>query len=319
MSAERDGDGPNSVPDQELNEALVLLHRLSNEAVERINELMRNLHIRFADAALHTGVISQNELDEALAWIRRRAMTQGRSIVEDVMRRRTEQHEVVLWKGAPVEAGEQLIIAHQPDHPRSESLRRLRTELILRTAGRRGAAFFALLSPCAQEGRSQLAAELAICFAQLGRKTLLVDTDLRRPRQHELFGADNEQGLAQALSADGTLNLCGVKGLPKMALLTSGGHPPNPVELLHGPRFDRMMSEWRRTFEFVVLDTPPTSEFSDGLTVASAAGNVVVLGRARVTTFSALKEMRRNLEPTQTRIVGAVINTFSEPLSPDRK
>ena len=309
MSAEPDGQS--SVPDEELHEALVLLHRLSNEAVERINELMRSLHIRFSEAALHTGVVTQSELDEALAWVRQRAMAQGRSIVEDVMRRRVEQQrEVVLWKGEPLQAGRQLIIAHDPDHPRSELLRRLRTELLLRTGARRGAAFFALLSPCAQEGRSQLAAELAISFAQLGRRTLLVDADLRRPSQHELFGADNEVGLAQSLAGDGALNLYGVGGLPKMALLTSGGQPPNPVELLSGPRFERMVADWRRNFEFVVLDTPPTSEFSDGLTVASAAGNVVVLARAQATSFSALKEMRRNLEPTQTRVVGAVINSF---------
>jgi receptor protein-tyrosine kinase len=303
-------DGPGSVPDEDLHEALVLLHRLSNEALERINELMSSLHMRFSEAALQTGVITQSELEEAMAWVRQRALLQGRSIVEDVMRRRVEQREVVLWKGEPLAAGKQLVMAHHPDHPRSELLRRLRTELLLRTGARRGAGFFALLSPCAREGRSQLAAELAISFAQLGRRTLLVDADLRRPCQHELFGADNELGLAQALAADGTLNLNGVKDLPKMAVLTSGGQPPNPVELLSGPRFERMIADWRRNFEFVVLDTPPTSEFSDGLTIATAAGNVVVLGRARSTSFSALKEMRRNLEPTQARVVGAVINNF---------
>lgn len=302
-------DGP-PVADEELHEALVLLHKLSNEAAERINDLMRNLHIRFSEAALHTGVVTQKELDEALAWIRQRAVTQGRSIVEDVMRRRVEQREVVLWKGQALQPGKRLIMAHDPDHPRSELLRRLRTELLLRVGSRRGAAFFALLSPSPKEGRSQLAAELAISFAQLGRKTLLVDADMRRPTQHELFGADNETGLAQALAADGMINLNGVQDLPKMAVLTSGGLPPNPVELLHGPRFDRMISEWRRVFEFVIIDTPPTSKFSDGLTIATAAGNVVVLSRARVTSFSAMKEMRRNLEPTQTRIVGAVINSF---------
>lgn len=306
------GTGPDgsAVADEDLTEALVLLHRLSSEAVERINDLMRNLHIRFSEAALHTGVVTQQELDEALAWIEQRAMKQGRSIVEDVMRRRVEQRELVLWNGQSLKPGKQLVMAHDPDHPRCELLRRLRTELLLRTASRRGAAFFALLSPCPKEGRSQLAAELAISFAQLGRKTLLVDADMRRPTQHELFGADNETGLAQALATDGTLDLSGVQDLPKMAVLTSGGLPPNPVELLHGPQFDRMIAEWRRTFEFVVLDTPPTTEFSDGLTVATAAGNVVVLSRARRTTFTALKEMRRNLEPTQTRVVGAVINHF---------
>jgi len=306
-----------------MRKTLVLLHRLSNEAVERIDELMRSLHLRFSEAAVTTGVVTQVQLEEALALIRQRAIKQGRSIFEEVMQQgggtRPQgprapaggaRNDLVIWKGEPLRPGRQLLIAHDPGHPRSEQLRRLRQELMLRTSARRGAAFFALLSPCAREGRSQLAAELAISFAQLGRKTLLVDADLRRPCLHEVFGANNEAGLAQALAADGPPNLCPVTGLPKMAVLTSGGQPPNPVELLHGPRFERMISEWRRSFEYVVLDTPPTSEFSDGLTVATAAGNVLVLSRAKTTTFNALKEMCRDLEPTNSRILGAVINTF---------
>jgi receptor protein-tyrosine kinase len=221
------------------------------------------------------------------------------------------QHgNLVPWKGEALLPGKQLIAAHDPEHPRSEQVRRLRIELLLRTRGSSGAACLALLSSCAGEGRSQLAAELAISFAQLSRKTLLVDADLRRPTQHELFGASNEAGLAQALVADGPPNLNAVQGLPELAVLTSGGQPPNPVELLHGRRFDCMIDEWRRTFEFVVLDTPPVTEFSDGLTIAAAAGNVILLGRARTTSVTALNELRRHLEPVQARILGAVMHSF---------
>jgi receptor protein-tyrosine kinase len=303
--------------DEETRKALDSL-KLSRDALERINEAMSSLQLNLADAALVTGAVTQQQLDKALERIRMGVRSpRSSSIFEQVMQQQNPsasvgpRTEVVLWKGEPLQPGRQLLIAHDPGHPRSEQLRRLRQELMLRTGARRGAAFFALLSPCAREGRSQLAAELAVAFAQLGRKTLLVDADLRRPCQHEIFGASNELGLAQSLAVDAsTPNLSPVQGLPKLAVLTSGGQPPNPVELLHGPRFERMISEWRRTFEYVVLDTPPTSEFSDGLTVATAAGNVLVLSRAKTTTFSALKEMRRDLEPTNSRIVGAVINSF---------
>jgi receptor protein-tyrosine kinase len=303
-------DAKDPVSDQEMREALLLLDRLSNETQTHIDELMKELQIRFSDAVLQSGVLSQKELDEALARIRQRTISQGQSLFERMMGSRVGRNEIVRYKGETLQPAMQLIIAHDPDNPRSETLRRLRTELLLRTTGRRGAGIFALLSPCAREGRSQLAAELAISFAQLDRKTLLVDGDLRRPSQHELFGADNEMGLAQALGGDAGINLHSVQGLPKMAVLTSGGQPPNPVELLHGSRFERMIADWRRSFEFVVIDTPPISEFSDGLTIASAAGNVLVLGRAKATTFAALKEMRRHLEPVHARIVGAVINSF---------
>jgi protein-tyrosine kinase len=296
------------IPDEEIHKALVLLYRLSNEAIESINDLMEKLQIRFADAAVHTGVITQDELDKALEWIRRGAVQRGRGIIEEVLRRRVRR-EVILWEGSQLKPCELLLLAHDPGHPRSESIRSLRTELLLRIRNA-GTGIVALLSPCAAEGRSQLAAELAIAFAQLGRRTLLVDADLRRPRQHVLFGAENDQGLAQALVDGGTIHLHGIEGLPQMALLTSGALPPNPLELLSGIRFERLISEWRRSFEFVVLDTPPVAESSDAITVATVAGQVLILSRAGMTPFTALKEMSRKLETTHARMLGAVIGRF---------
>ncbi len=296
------------IPDQEVHKALVLLYRLSNEAVDSINDLMQKLKIRFADAALHTGVVTQDELDKALDWIQQRAVQQGRGIIEEVLRRRVRR-EVVLWQGNPLKPSELLLLAHDPGHPRSESIRSLRTELLLRTRNQ-GTGVLALLSPCAGEGRSQLSAELAISFAQLGRRTLLVDADLRRPRQHILFGAENDRGLAEALVDNGAVNLHGIEGLPQMALLTSGVLPPSPLELLAGTRFERLIAEWRRSFEFVVFDTPPAAESSDAITVAAAAGQVLILSRANVTSFKALKEMSRKLETTHARTLGAVIGGF---------
>ena len=90
-------------------------------------------------------------------------------------------------------------MAHDPYDPRCEKIRALRTELLLRRELTDRADIVALLSPCPGEGRSLLAAELAIAFAQTGRPTLLVDADLRRPQQHLLFGTDNRQGLSQAI------------------------------------------------------------------------------------------------------------------------
>jgi len=287
----------------------VLLYGLSGETVESINELMRSLHLRFADAALHADAISQDQLDDAMIWIRRRAVQQEGGIIEQVLRRKgSQRRELVVWEGPKLNPSDQLIVAHEPAHPHSEAIRSLSTELLMRTRNV-GGAVIALLSPCAAEGRSQLAAELAIAFAQLGRRSLLVDADLRHPRQHVLFGAENDTGLAQALDG-GAVRMHGVRGLPQMALLTSGVLPPNPLELLSGTRFDQLTVEWRRNFEYVVLDTPPAAQSSDAIAVAGAVGNVLVLSRADVTPFSALKEMSRKLQTTNARTLGAVIGKF---------
>ena len=208
------------------------------------------------------------------------------------------------------EPSPRLVLAHSPYHPRSEQIRMLRTELLLRHEANENANVVAVLSPCAAEGRSQLSAELAIAFAQLGRPTLLVDADLRRPQQHVLFNADNSLGLSQAIAREQVPRFQTVKGLPSLFLLTAGVPPPNPLELLSDRCFETMAGEWRQHFQFVVLDTPPVSQYADGLAVATITGRVLSLSRARHTPYRDTRDMMRRLGATQSRILGAVINHF---------
>lgn len=203
-----------------------------------------------------------------------------------------------------------LVLAHSPYHPRSEQIRMLRTELLLRHDAAEGANLTAVLSPCAGEGRSQLAAELAIAFAQLGRPTLLVDADLRHPQQHVLFNADNTRGLAHAMARNEVPRFQAVQGVPSLFLLTAGAPPANPLELLSDRCFESMVGDWRERFQFVVLDTPPVSRYADGLAVATIVGRVLSLSRARHTPYRDTRDMMRRLGATQSRILGAVINHF---------
>lgn len=311
MSSEQEeAVDPFSDHDEALSRSLVLLFQLPNEALEQINDLMKRLHIRFAEAALQSGRVTQRELDEALLWVGARPAVAGRGLIEEVLKRTARKRDPILWERDQLEPSPRLILAHQPDHAHSETVRGLRTELLLRCKGQRGAGMMALLSPCAGEGRSLLAAELAIAFAQLDRRTLLVDADMRNPTQHRLFATDNDIGLAQALTDGGPQLFHGVNGLPRMALMTAGALPPNPLELLSGRIFERTMAEWRRNFEFVILDTPPSTRFSDALAIAAVAGNVLVLGRAAETRFTDLSEIARNLSSARSRILGAVITRF---------
>jgi protein-tyrosine kinase len=313
MSAEPLHPPPVDDPeDQLMVDALLVLYRLPDEALASIQEARKALGISFAEAALHTGLATQSELKEAEEWIRRKDLNGGRSIVEEALRRRpaSPQRDLVVWQGERLSPGPSLIIAHDPYSQRSELIRSLRTELLMRTSARRGAAIFTILSPESAEGRSQLSAELAIAFAQLGSRTLLVDADMRHPGQHTLFGADNLIGLAQALSDGSAVRLHGIDGVVQMDLLTCGAPPPNPLELLSGPRFERMVADWRRSYEFVVIDTPPAARYSDALPVASVAGNVLMVGRANSTSFNALTELRRRVDTTNARILGSVLNTF---------
>jgi receptor protein-tyrosine kinase len=209
-----------------------------------------------------------------------------------------------------VDPDDRLTMAHDPYDPRCEKIRALRTELLLRRESVDRADIIALLSPCSGEGRSLLAAELAIAFAQTGRPTLLVDADLRRPQQHLFFGTDNRQGLSQAIEHGVKPQLHTVNGLPRMSVLTAGAVPSNPVELLSSNCFASIIDDWRENYSFVVIDTAPVMHFSDGLAVASLVGRVLALSRAQHTPYKDMQDMLRRLAATRSQILGAVISHF---------
>jgi protein-tyrosine kinase len=203
-----------------------------------------------------------------------------------------------------------LVMANDRDDPRCEAVRALRTELLLRRGSNDGGDVVAMLSPCAGEGRSLLTADLAIAIAQSGRPTLLVDADLRNPQQHRLFRTHNKYGLSQAIQGGHRPQLRTVRKVPHLSLLTAGEIPGDPLELLSSLSFKLMIDDWRDHFRFVLIDTAPVSEFTDGLVIASLARRVLVLSRAQHTPDRQLREMLHRLAATRSEILGGVISHF---------
>lgn len=275
-------------PERQLERALIRLCALSEHAIDEIWDTQRNFNISFSEAARRLGYVSQADIDSAVASSRKIAVIEKR----------------------PLRPSIELVLPHDPFSEHAEKLRALRTELLLRHEGGTRGNLIAVLSPCAGEGRSQLAAELAIAFSQLGQSTLLVDADFRRPRQHTLFGADNQQGLSQAIMTGDTPYVQPVENLPHLWVLTAGMLPPNPAELLSDGRFEALIDHWRRRYEHVVIDTAPVSQYSDALAVATLVSRALVLSRAQHTPYKATREMLRRLSATQSQILGAVINHF---------
>jgi protein-tyrosine kinase len=310
VSAPFSKESPVAGTESELEAALLARLKLTPDTVHAVYDLMQSGSLSFAEAALRLGFVTQEQVVDALSGADRRDALENGGLIETAIRRISANRQVVLAQGEKVKPGPQLILAHDADNPRSEKIRALRTELLLLSEASSGANTIALLSACAGEGRSQLAAELAISFSQLGRRALLVDADLRQPKQHVLFGSTNQIGLAEAITRNQKPWFHPVDGLPQMSLLTSGMTPPNPLELLSDGRFARLLQDCRKAFEFVVLDTPPVKDYADGLAIATLAGRVIVLGRGQHTSFIETRELLRRLASTQSQILGAVINHF---------
>lgn len=203
----------------------------------------------------------------------------------------------------------ELLIAHARGGAHVERIRALRTELLLRQRQDENRAI-AVVSASPGEGRSRLAAELAIAFAQTGAPTLLVDADLRRGRQAALFGIKPGEGLAETLEGSGSAHLHGVHGLPHLAVVTAGAAPEQPLERLSTARFAELLNAWRGQFQHVILDTPPAHHYADGLAVAALCGAALIVSRAGHTPVSGLRELLRGLSLTPARVLGCALTRF---------
>jgi protein-tyrosine kinase len=309
MSVEaRDGEVVSLV--SRVRDALIARGRLSQEAAVRIDEAMRTRGLAFGDAAIELGLVTPEDLAEAAQTAQQLPPKSSDGIVEGALNRLAFNRGLPVKYLGMVKAGPSLILMHSPDNAYSEQIRALRTELLLLNSASRTGNSIVILSPCRGEGRTQLCAELAISFSQLGQRTLLVDADLRRPRVHTLFESDNALGLGHALASGRVPELLGVEMLSHLSILIAGRSVPNPLELLTNGHFQRQMSDWRKKYNMIIVDTPPITEFADGLAIASFAEQVVIVGRSGSTPHQNMKEMLRRMGGTQARIVGAVINNF---------
>ncbi|MFT3905562.1 MAG: CpsD/CapB family tyrosine-protein kinase [Steroidobacteraceae bacterium] len=312
MSAEMPERLP-SPEDNVLRAVLISNCQLSSEKVGQIDETARDLSLSFTRTAVQLGFVSEEELRDAEEYARRFRDTERAGPIEAAVRRlsATPRRRSVNTSDFPRTLNPLLVFVREPYNEHSEKLRALRTELLLLMQQQSQPCALAIASAFAGEGRSQLAAELAIAFAQLGRNTLLVDADMRNPRQHLLFeGPDDEEGLAHALLSATLPQVHEVQGQPHLYVLPTGPTPPNPLELLSTHYFKRLVSDWRSTFDFIVFDTPPIGAYADGLAIATVAERSLVLSRAEHTTYRGFKDMLRRLATAETRIMGAVINHF---------
>jgi capsular exopolysaccharide synthesis family protein len=191
----------------------------------------------------------------------------------------------------------------------SEAYRSLRTALLLSSAEK--LQVVAVTSAEASEGKTATAANLALVMAQLGRRVLLVDADLRKPRLHKVFEASNRSGLVTFLTGDSSSELsCIPTGLPNMSLCTSGPHPPNPSELLSSERMAEFLTMARAQFDFVVVDTPPVLAVTDAIIVGAQVQGLVLCCRAHKLMREDARTCVERLKLAGVRVLGAVLNRY---------
>ncbi len=199
----------------------------------------------------------------------------------------------------------------RPRSVTAEAFRGVRNALFFCTNGERHKVI-QITSADPSDGKSTLAANLAVVIAQSGKRVLLLDADLRRPRVHKLFGVDNDHGLSSLMTSD--IDLVDVTqecGLNNLSLLTSGPRPVNPSELLSQPRFAELLEALKAKFDYVIVDTPPLLAVSDPAAVAARVDGVIIAMRIRKNGRQNSIEATDMLKAIGAPVIGIVVNGIS--------
>jgi protein-tyrosine kinase len=275
-----------SAADRSIGRILLDAGKLKAGDAERALRLSKEKAIRFGEACLELKLVTQADIDSALA----------------------RQFDYPYIRPGEANLHDDLVAAYHPFSGQVEALRALRTQLLLRwfSSDHR---LLAIVSPSRGDGRSHLAANLAIVFSQLGERTLLIDADMRDARQHELFKLSNQYGLSAMLT--GRVSGAAIERIAafrNLSVIAAGATPPNPLELVSRAEFKDLLARESRAFDVVLIDTPAAETCSDAQAIAARAGGALVVARENKSRVEALRHLAASIRSAQAEVVGSVLN-----------
>jgi len=281
-----------AVTDQEnansIGDILVLSGRLKTADIARIARHQDAEGLAFGEAAVSLNILTKQDIDYALA----------------------KQFDYAYLSSPDIRLSEELVAAYKPFSKVGESLRAVRSQLLLRWFNQdKLRKFLAIVSPVRGDGRSFIAANLAVMFAQQGQKTLLIDANLRNPRQDQLFKLGKSKGLSVYLSGRAGLDVIqAVPGLNNLSVIVAGPSAPNPQELLGKNTFRQLLNDAASQFDIVLIDTPAANDYSDAEIIASQAGAAMLVARENVSFLSQTTNIANRLQDNGVTVVGSILN-----------
>jgi chain length determinant protein tyrosine kinase EpsG len=262
--------------------------KITPENAERVLRMQKELGIRFGEAAMRLGLITEADIQQVLA----------------------RQFDYPYLQAGEGKYSTKLVAAYQPFSYQVEQLRAVRSQLMLRWFAR-GRKALAILEIDAEDGSSLFAANLAVVFSQLGEHTLLVDANLRTPQQREIFDLQSRAGLSDILAGRADLEaVTKVEAFVDLSVLAAGTQPPNPQELLSRPAFAALNSRLENAYDVVLYDVAPFAAGADALAVAVRAGGVLLVARRNKTLLSEISAMSEQVAQAGAQVIGSVLVDF---------
>jgi chain length determinant protein tyrosine kinase EpsG len=270
-----------------IGDLLVEEGKITRADVEKILQLQKQQGLRFGDVAKSSKMVTEEDIQQALS----------------------QQFNFSFLNNNDSGLSQELIAAYQPFSQQVETLRTIRSQLML-SWFQNDKKILVIVSPTNGEGRSYLVANLAIVFAQLGQRTLLIDGNLRQPRQQLLFNLGNCQGFSDLLvNRVDTSVIKAISELPNLSVLTAGTLPPNPLEII-SRGLASCVEKLTPNYDVILFDTPAISQGADVQLLARNAGGALLLARQHQTRLADMATTKMFLEKSGVVCVGAVINDF---------
>ncbi|WP_223066906.1 CpsD/CapB family tyrosine-protein kinase [Paenibacillus caui] len=204
---------------------------------------------------------------------------------------------------------ESLVAERNPTSSVAESVRSLRVYIRQHLRESKGGTVLLLTSAHEGEGKSVLVANLAVSFAQEGRKTCVVDGNLRNPSLHLIYDLNNGHGLTDYLigneEAENIVRPCGTPGL---SVITAGEAPPNPSELLGSERMEKLFVKLRQEYEIILLDSPNVLDFSDARVLAARTDGAVLVVKYGRSKREAVRKAKQYMDQAGVSVLGIAMN-----------
>lgn len=260
--------------------------KITREEFKSIIAVQNEQDLRFGDAALLLGLVEREDIDAVLA----------------------EQFAYTTPPDRTTALNPKLVTAFQPDSAQTEALRSLRSELLLRYFNRGAHLSLAVVGAEDAAGIATTSANLAITFAQLGMRTLLVDANLRSPQFHTLFGHNERNpGLSDLIAGRALVEPVAIPSLGSLWVLAAGTTAPNPQELLASNHYAEKLQELATHFEVIIINTPPLNRIKDAQLIAAHSGAALVVVQENISRLKDIETICSSLRGVGVRLLGAAL------------
>ncbi|NHZ78548.1 chain length determinant protein tyrosine kinase EpsG [Massilia sp. CCM 8695] len=274
--------------DSSIGHMLLESGKITPENAERVLRMQKELGIRFGEAAQRLGLINEADIQQVLA----------------------RQFDYPYLQPGEGSYSPHLVAAYDPFSPQVETLRAVRSQLMLRWFAR-GRKSLTVVGIDRGDGASLFAANLAVVFSQLGEHTLLVDANLRTPAQHTIFNISGKQGLSDVLAGRADLDVTAhVGSFVDLSVLGAGTLPPNPQELLSRSNFAGLNAQLESRYDVTLYDVAASQTGLDALVLAARTGGVLIVARKNKTHMGDVNALAEQVAQNGAVVVGSVLVDF---------